>query len=189
MQKRDEEIIIDYLNGEKAAFTEIVDRYLKPIYNFNYRLIGNKKDAEDVSQIVFTKAWKNIRKFDTEKGFKTWIFSIAKNSCIDYLRKRKDIPLSVFDSEDGSNLIEDNLIDEELKADETFSRKQDKEQLDIALSTLSIVQRQIIILKYVNEMSLRETAEILNMPTDTVKSHHRRALIMLEKYLSAPKSE
>ena len=88
MKKSDNEIIIQYLNGDKDAFTEIVNRYLKLIYNFTYRLVGNEKVAEDISQEVFLKAWKNIKKFDLEKNFKTWIFSIAKNTAIDYLRKR-----------------------------------------------------------------------------------------------------
>ena len=183
----DEEIIISYLNGDKDAFTEVVNRYLKLIYNFTYRLVGNEKSAEDISQEVFLKAWKNLKKFDTEKSFKTWLFSIAKNSCIDYLRKRKDVSLSTFDSENGGNIIEDNLIDMELMADETFARKQDDEQLDIAMGTLSVIQKEVIILKYVNEMSLSETAEILGMSTDTVKSHHRRALIRLKRHLGAPK--
>ena len=69
MQKNDEEIIVDYLNGDKVAFTEIVNRYLKPIYNFSYRLIGNEKVSEDITQEVFLKAWKNIKRFRRESGY------------------------------------------------------------------------------------------------------------------------
>ena len=189
MQKSDEKIIIDYLYGNKDAFTEIVNRYLKMIYNFAYRFVGNEKPAEDITQETFLKVWKNIKKFDIEKSFKTWIFSIAKNTCIDYLRKRKDIPMSTFDNDDGGNIIEDNLTDKELKADEIFIQVEDKKQLDRAMKELSVAQKEVIILKYVNEMSLSETAEIMNMPKDTVKSHHRRALIRMKKLLNAPKLE
>ena len=184
MQKNDEEIIIDYLNGDKEAFTEIVNRYLKSIYNFAYRLVGNEKNAEDISQEVFLKVWKNIKKFDTEKSFKTWIFSIAKNASIDYLRKRKDIPMSVFENEDGGNAVADNLKDEELKADELFILAQNKKQVEKAVDELTLIQKEVIIFKYVNDMSLTEIAEIMNIPENTAKSHHRRALMKMKDILN-----
>jgi len=184
MQRSDEEIIIEYLNGNKNSFTEIVNRYLKSIYNFSYRLIGNEKAAEDIAQEVFLKVWKNIKKFDLEKSFKTWIFSIAKNTCIDYLRKRKDVPISMFDSEDGGNVIEDNLVDVELKADELFALAQDKKEVEKMMTGLTISQKEVIIMKYMNEMSLSEIAEIMKIPVDTAKSHHRRALIKMKRLLN-----
>ena len=64
MNKSDLEIIIEYLNGDKDVFTEIVNRYLKMIYNFIYRFVGNQKTAEDITQEVFLKVWKNIKKYN-----------------------------------------------------------------------------------------------------------------------------
>ena len=183
MENSDQEIIIEYLNGNKEAFTEIVNRYLKVVYNFIYRLVGNEKTAEDITQEVFLKIWKNIQKFDLEKSFKTWIFSIAKNTCVDYLRKRKDIPMSFFDDLNGDNVVEDNLIDSEPKADQVSILIENKKQVDMAISGLSMVQKEVIIMKYVNEMSLSEVAEIMDIPKDTVKSHYRRALIKMKKSL------
>src|ERR1035437_5277189 len=187
MKKTDEQLVKDYLDGDKDVFNEIVNRYLKLVYKFVYRLIGNEKEAEDISQVIFLKTWKNIRKFDTEKTFKTWIFSIAKNTSIDYLRKRKDIPMSLFDNEQGGNVIEDNLTSEEPDASEIFSLAQDKNQVQAIMNKLSIIQKEVIILKYVNEMSLSEIAVILDIPVDTAKSHHRRALIKMRSLLLAPK--
>ncbi len=183
MKRSDEEIIMNYLNGDEEAFTEIVNRYLKTIYNFIYRLVGSEKEAEDISQEVFLKVWKNLKKFDVEKSFKTWIFSVAKNTCIDYLRKRKDIPMSMFDNDEGENFIEDNLEDIERKPDEVFALAQNKKQIHKVLAELSVIQKEIMVLKYVNEMSLSETAEIMEMSKDTIKSHHRRALIKMRKLL------
>lgn len=187
MNRNDEKLVEDYLGGDKDAYTEIVTRYLKPIYNFIYRLIGNEKEAEDISQIVFLKAWKNIKKFDTDKSFKTWIFSIAKNASIDYLRKRKDIPMSSFENDAGDNPIADNLVSEERGADKVFAQSQDKKQIEIMMRGLSVEQKEVIILKYVNEMSLSETAEIMNMSKDTVKSHHRRALLKMRESIDSRK--
>ena len=183
MRKSDEEIIIEYLNGDKNAFTEIVNRYLKPIYNFTYRFVGNEKNAEDISQEVFLKVWKNIKRFDLEKSFKTWIFSIAKNTSIDYLRKRKDVPISAFDSEDGGNFIEDNLKDGELSANEIFALAQNKKQVEKVITKLSMIQKEVIVLKYMNEMSLTEVAIVLDIPVNTAKSHHRRALEKMKDML------
>jgi RNA polymerase sigma-70 factor, ECF subfamily len=187
MKKSDEEIIIDYLNGDRDAFNEIVNRYLKAIYNFTYRFVRDEKTAEDITQETFLKTWKNLKKFKMKKSFKTWIFSIAKNTSIDHLRKRKDVQISAFDNEEGGNFIEDNLKDVELKPDEIFALSQDKKQIEKIISELSIVQKQVIILKYTNEMPLSEIAEIMDIPIDTAKSHHRRALLRMRKLLSAPK--
>jgi RNA polymerase sigma-70 factor (ECF subfamily) len=136
---------------------------------------------------VFLKVWKNIKNFDIEKSFKTWIYSIAKNTSIDYLRKRKDVPISVFDSDDGGNMIEDTLIDEGLKPDEIFLLSQNKIHIEKVLEELSIVQKQVVLLKYMNEMSLSEVAEIMKIPLDTAKSHHRRAIIKMRNSVNAPK--
>ncbi|MFA6430235.1 MAG: RNA polymerase sigma factor [Candidatus Paceibacterota bacterium] len=189
MNDKDLDLIKDYLNGDEASFPKLVDIYLKSIFNFSYRIIGSEKDAEDITQEIFLKVWKNLKKFDIEKSFKTWIFSIAKNTCIDYLRKKRDIPMSVFDDEDGGNFIQDNLESEESSPEEKIILKENKKIFDEILKELSITQREIIVMKYVNELSLSEVAEIMNMPKDTVKSHHRRALLKMRDILNAPKSK
>ena len=189
MEKTDTQLIEDYLNGDKNVFDEIVNRYLKTVYNFVYRLVGNTKEAEDITQEVFLKVWKNLKKFDREKSFKTWIFSIAKNTAIDFLRKRKDIPISFFDNDDEENFLENTLIDEEPLADKVIELEYNKKEIEKVMLDLTVVQREVIILKYLNEMSLSEVSEIMNIPKETVKSHHRRALIKMKKKLesSAPK--
>ncbi len=190
MNKSDLEIIIEYLNGDKDVFTEIVNRYLKMIYNFIYRFVGNQKTAEDITQEVFLKVWKNIKKYNLEKSFKTWIFTVAKNTAIDFLRKRKDIPMSSFDNENGGNIIEDSLTDEELRADEIYIMAENKKLIENVLTKLTAIQKEIMIMKYVSGLSLFEVAEILQMSKDTVKSHHRRALLRMKKLLEgehAPK--
>ncbi len=187
MDDKDLKLICNFLNGDRSSFDSLVDIYLKTIFNFTYRIIGDEKDAEDITQEIFLKVWKNIKKFNIEKNFKTWIFSIAKNTCIDYLRKRKDIPMSVFDDEDGGNFIQDNLESEEPSSEEKIILKENKKMIDETLKELSIIQREIIVMKYVNELSLSEVADIMNMSKDTVKSHHRRALLKMRDSLSAPK--
>ena len=87
--KTDEEIILLYKNGDQEAFKELINRYVSPLYNFTARLT-NRSDASDIVQEIFIKAWKNIEHFNPSKAsFKTWIFTIAKNTTTDFLRKKR----------------------------------------------------------------------------------------------------
>lgn len=102
----DEILIKKYLQGDEKSLEILIQRYLKPIYSFIYRFIGNKQDAEDVTQEVFVKAWRNFKKFDQEKKFKTWIFSIAKNTAIDFLKKRRQFRFLSFPAKANPLLAE-----------------------------------------------------------------------------------
>lgn len=86
MDKDDNQLIIDYLAGNEASFTLLVKRHLKPVYNFAYRLCGDKVAAEDIAQETFLKIWKNIKKYKHSENFKPWLFKIARNTTIDWLR-------------------------------------------------------------------------------------------------------
>ncbi|MCX6789783.1 MAG: sigma-70 family RNA polymerase sigma factor, partial [Candidatus Gribaldobacteria bacterium] len=95
MQKlSDNEIVKRHLKGDEEALEFLVRRYLKPIYSFVCRNVGDADVAEDITQETFVKMWKNLKKFDQQKNFKSWLFTIAKNSSIDFLRKKKVTPLS-----------------------------------------------------------------------------------------------
>jgi RNA polymerase sigma-70 factor (ECF subfamily) len=95
----DQDLISKYLAGDEKSLEILIEQYLKPIYSFVYRYTGSASNAEDITQDVFVRVWKNLKKFDQNKKFKTWIFSIAKNAAIDWLRKKKTISLSDDDME------------------------------------------------------------------------------------------
>ena len=185
MLPTDNNLVQRYLDGDKNSFSEIVDIYLKQIFNFSYNLVGSRKDAEDITQDVFVKLWKILSKFDLEKSFKTWIFAIARNTCIDFLRKKKEIPFSKFDNEEGNNFLEDTLIDNELTPDEVFVISENKENIEKVLLKLSVIQKEVVVLRYMNGMSFDEISEVLNLPLNTVKSHHNRALVKMRDILAA----
>ena len=88
MPKKEEQLVRDYLKGDENSLEILIGQYLKPIYSFIYRYVGNASEAEDITQEVFVRVWKNLKKFDQNKKFKTWIFGIAKNASIDWLRKK-----------------------------------------------------------------------------------------------------
>src|SRR3990167_9964443 len=101
----DEEIIALYKSGEKEAFKNLIDRYTIPLYNFTARLT-NRIDTSDIVQEIFIKIWKNLNNFDREKAsFKTWIFTIARNTVIDFSRKRERLLFSDMENNSEKCLI------------------------------------------------------------------------------------
>jgi RNA polymerase sigma-70 factor (ECF subfamily) len=183
MKSADEILITNYLSGEEESFNILVGRYLKPIYSFIYRYIGRQEEAEDITQDVFLRVWRNLKKFDRKKSFKTWIFSIAKNASIDFLRKKKSIPFSEFENEKGENTIIEKIASPALLPDEIFERKNIVQILTSAMEKLSLNYRLVLFLRYNDHFTFREIAESLDKPINTVTSQHRRALIKLKKIL------
>ena len=92
----DNQLISKVLDGDEEAFAEIVKIYLKPIYNFLYRLAGDRDAAEDLTQETFVKAWRNLKSFDQKRSFKTWLFTIAKNTAFRLAEKEKRNPIFEF---------------------------------------------------------------------------------------------
>src|SRR5581483_632357 len=174
----DQQLISNYLSGDEEALKELISRYLKPVYNFIYHLAGNKENAEDISQETFVKAWKNLKKYNPEQNFKTWLFTIARNTAIDWLRKKKSLVFSDFDSDD-KNVMESTLSDESPQALEEIILSEDKKHLLEGIEKLSPMYQSILTLRYNEEFTFKEIGEILGKPLHTVKSQHRRALIQL----------
>ena len=182
MDKTDSQIVEDCLDGNTPSFELIVNRYLNQVYNFIYRLCGNREESNDISQDVFIKIWKNLGKFDSKQNFKTWIFTIARNATIDWLRKKRNILFSDLDSEDF--IFEENIADIEPLQDELFQNKELKILLDNALNKLSFNYREVVLLHLVEGLTFEDISIVIKKPTNTVKSQYRRALIDLRKILS-----
>jgi len=191
MDLDDKQLIENYLDGDGNSFSILIDRYLKSVFNFAYRLCGNKNDAEDIAQDTFLKVWKNIKKYNGKNSFKTWLFTIARNTTIDYLRKKRDLKFSDFDTEEG-NYIEDTLADKEILSDDVFAKSENKGILEKMFNEMPSIYKEILVMHYTNDLSLEEISQILKRPMNTIKSQHRRALIFIrddaKKRLNAPKN-
>jgi RNA polymerase sigma-70 factor (ECF subfamily) len=179
----DEQLITNYFTGDKKSLEILINRYLKPIYNFVYRYIGDTHEAEDVTQEIFLKMWRNLKKFKKGKKFKTWLFTIAKNTCLDFLKKKKAILFSEFENEKGENRFIETLIDPGPLPNEIFEQTMNKELLYQAINQLPLKYRLILFLHYNNHFTFQEIAEIFNEPLNTIKSRHLRAILMLKKLL------
>lgn len=174
----DKKLIQRYLKGEAQALDFLIAKYLKPIYGFVYKNVGNEANAEDITQEVFIKVWKNIKKFNQNKNFKPWIFQIAKNTSIDFLRKKKTIPFSKFENEKGQNMLVENIT---AKPANLLEKLSDKKTLAIAMQNLTAKEQKVINLRHTDGMSFREIAELFQESANTVKSRYRRSLINLKK--------
>ncbi len=186
MNRSDQQLIADYLSGDEQSLELLIRQYLKPIHSFVYRYVGSAPEAEDITQEVFVRVWRNLKKFDQNKSFKTWIFSIAKNASLDYLKKKKAIPFSEFDTEEGGNRITDTLVDPSPLPQELLERAGMAEMLNAAMERLSPRYRMVLFLRYNDHFNFREIAESLGQSLNTVKSQHRRALVILKNLLSEP---
>mgnify|MGYP001566607817 FL=1 len=184
MEKNDKQLVWDYLSGDETALNIIIRRHLKLVYNFAYRLTGRAQDSEDISQETFIKIWKNIKRYDQNQEFKTWLLAIAKNTAIDWLRKRKDFVFSDFETTEGKNSILDFLADSAPIPDKVALQAEDKKFIGELLSQLSPSDREIISFRYDDSLTFEKIGRILSQPLNTVKSRHRRAMVFLRKILN-----
>ena len=182
MEETDEYLISEYLKGDEDSFKVLLSKYTSSIYNFSTRFVG-RENASDITQDVFIKVWKNIKKFDIEKAhFKTWLFTIARNTITDYLRKKKMINFSSLDRDEVD--FADNIEDDVVLPDEALLQLEDKEVLNNTLDKIPPNYREVLILYYQEEMTFNEIGKLLNKPLNTVKSYHHRALILLRGILA-----
>ena len=185
MQNHSDQKLIDaYLKGNEESLEILISRYLKPIYSFVYRYVGDSQEAEDITQQVFIKVWWNLKKFDQQKSFKPWIFAIAKNTSIDLLKRKKEVPFSKFENAAGINILTESLVDPADLPDKLFEQKDIARMLYSAMENLSVQYRMVLFLRYNDHFTFREISESLEEPLHTVKSRHRRALIQLKNLLT-----
>jgi RNA polymerase sigma-70 factor (ECF subfamily) len=186
MDLSDQELLLKYIDGDGEALHVLIKRYLKPVYNYTYRLSGNASDAEDVTQETFVKVWRYAEKFRPDENFKTWLFTIAHRSAIDLLRKKKQLVFSDFTNDDEESSFVHTLIDTEPLADELFAKAEEKAVIENAVAKLSVTYREVLMLYYTEELTFDEIGKVVGKSLNTVKSQHRRALLTLRKLLENP---
>jgi RNA polymerase sigma-70 factor (ECF subfamily) len=180
-ESSDQQLIRDYLKGDDLALEILVQRYLKLIYSFIFRLVKNEQTAEDLTQEVFVKIWKNLRKFKKNRNFKAWALTIAKNSAIDFLRKKKTASFSEFDVAEGENLILEILADSAPLPDAVLESKNLMQKAESAVNKLSSKSKEVMVLHYNQGLTFEEISQLLGESLNTVKSRHHRALIGLRR--------
>lgn len=180
----DSKIIKEALRGNQAAFEKLMRKYHDAIYMLIYRMVREKAEVEDLTQEAFIKAFASLRSFNNEFAFSTWLYKIATNNSIDYIRRKKLQSFSLdkqFDTEDDQYTYE--VPDTTYQPDRPIIEKQRTKLIDDAINALPEKYRRVIILRHKEERDYCEIAQILHLPLGTVKAHIFRARELLKKYL------
>lgn len=174
MNARDDTILVgECLRGDNKAFETLVRKYQKPIYNLAFRMLGNHEDASDITQTVFVKAYEKLDSYDPRRQFFSWIYRIAVNESINFLKKRK----RADEYESGVTAYN------ELTPEDNFKNMELSEHVGLAISRLKVDYRMVLVLKHYHDFSYQEMSEILDIPEKTVKSRLFSARQQLKEIL------
>ena len=179
------ELVSQSRNGDRAAFTELVNRYAAKVFRLARHITKNDHDAEDVLQEAFLKAYSRLDQFQGNSRFYTWLVRIAVNEALMKLRRaktRKTVSLDQeLESEDGS--LPRETASEEESPEERYGRLETREYLTQAIDSLSEAYRSVFVLRDIEGLSTEETAEMLDLSVSAVKSRLLRARLQLREKL------
>lgn len=154
---------------DPANFTEIVEQYQKPVFNLCARMLGDEVEAEDAAQETFWKAYKNIKSYDPNRPFLTWLLSIAAHYCIDQIRKRR------FGSVSIDAMPDDFIPDLEMLPEHSATQSEEQTRIRELLITLSPEDRSAVVMRYWYDYSDEEIGKVLHLTVSAVKSRLFRA--------------
>jgi RNA polymerase sigma-70 factor (ECF subfamily) len=188
----DEALMIRFQSGDRSAFTLLVRRHQSPLYNFVVRQLRSSSAAEEVVQDAFVRVVHNAAEFRHASRFSTWLYTIARNLCIDHVRKRAlrnhpslDEPKrGQHDAGGEGPTLGDRTADTRVNVERTAVAAEIRERLLAAVDELPDEQREVFLLREVSNVPFKEIAEIVGVPENTVKSRMRYALERLQAALS-----
>jgi RNA polymerase sigma-70 factor (ECF subfamily) len=176
----DEDLMVLYQRGEVRAFELLLTRHRKPVYNFILRFVGDKETAEDLLQEAFMRVIKGAEAYKRQAKFTTWLYTIARNLCVDQTRRRKHRKHASLDApmepSDDSGTLLDVIPSKEMASDRQSVNKQLHETMHRAISALSEEQREVFLMREFLDMPFKQIAEVVGVPENTVKSRMRYAL-------------
>jgi len=185
----DDELIEIYLKkgfDSQIAFETLLIRYKKSVYSFLLRMVSHKPVAEDLFQEVFMRVIKGLPEYKMENYFKSWIFRIANNLAIDYLRRKNKIKFSSLEDEIGETKESKIKLHDRLKSCEPLPEKiiENKEfmkELSESMKNLTIEQREVFLMRHESGLSFKEIAKLLNCPLNTALGRMNQAIGKLKK--------
>lgn len=181
--KYDYKLVNLAIDGDEQAYAELMDRYKDAIYYMLLKMVNNKNDAEDLTIEAFGKAFKNIEQYTPNYAFSTWLFKIATNNCIDFIRKKKANLVSIDQTEDDSDITPPPLQAHTLDPEEDMIKSQKVDLMRSVIHKLKPRYRNLIELRYFKEYSYEEIAEQLQIPIGTVKAKLFRAREFLQNLM------
>lgn len=181
----DEAAIIEQaLAGSQRAYTALSNRHRQAVYHIVFKIVRNEETARDLVQETFMKAFSSLASYRSEYRFSTWLYKIAANCSIDFLRKKRIDALSLdrpLETKDGT--VELEVADYSFHPERDLERKQQRVTIEEAIDTLPPKYREVIIYRHKDDKSYEEIADLLSVPVGTVKARIFRARELLKKKL------
>ena len=188
--RNDYNLVLKAREGDQKAYADLMHRYKDSIFFMVLKMVNNREDAMDLTIETFAKAFEKLDKYQPDFAFSTWLFRVATNNCIDFIRKRKlnTTSINLMYSAEGDEFelqIKADILDPE----ETSILKQQKEVINLLLETLPTRYRNLVTLRYLEELSYEEIAVELDLPLGTVKAQLYRARDLLSNIFTTFKRE
>jgi len=178
-QPSDEQLVAAYQRGESDAFTQLVGRYEKELYHFLVKFLGQASLAEEAFQEAFLQVHLSVDRFETDRRFRPWLYTIAANKARDMLRsraRRPTVQVTVRDDDDSDSDLWAHLLRDETTPENLLEQKEQKEHVQRIIAAMPERFREILIMAYFQQLSYKEMAEALQVPLGTVKSRLHAAV-------------
>jgi RNA polymerase sigma-70 factor (ECF subfamily) len=170
------------LAGDEKAYRELVEMYQPQVYSLAMRMVRRAEDAEDITQDTFVRMFRALDRYDPERAFAAWLFTIASRLCIDHLRRRKVRPISLTQREPGSEEeYEIEVEDPGPAPEEVAIRAEEERHSSQLIEALPPHYRIVVMLRHQQDLSYEEIAQALNLPLGTVKARIHRARALLKQ--------
>lgn len=176
----DNELIALSSVGDEQALGELVRRHVDFVYRIALRTTENRDDAEDATQQAFVNAWKAIQMFQSGANFRAWIGRIVRNTAIDVMRKRREVPFSAYEGT-GYETEQFVVVDDSPSPEARAMERESHTYAHTLLGALSTDDQEIVLLHVSDGLTFREIGDILDTPLHTIKSRYRRALQRLKE--------
>ncbi|MGC4116467.1 MAG: RNA polymerase sigma factor [Myxococcales bacterium] len=184
----DEKLMLAYKAGDVRSFEELVRRHRGAVYNFLFRLSNNRQRAEDLLQETWLKVVRSAGTYEAKAKFTTWVYTIARNLCMDAIRKdsyRKADSLDATSGEgEDERALSEKVASADAQPDRTAHAASLRPVLAKAISRLPPEQREVFVLREYHGVQFKDIAEVTGVPENTVKSRMRYALESLRKFLA-----
>jgi len=185
--KLDADLVQHAIDGDQRAYAELMERYRDAIYFMLLKMVNNMSDAEDLTIEAFGKAFKNIRQYTANYAFSTWLFKIASNNAIDFMRKKKLNNISIDETLRDNESMPVNIRSEQPTPEESLISEQKMAMLRNIVSKLKPRYRKLVELRYFYEYTYEEISEEMSLPIGTVKAQLFRARELLQNILKENK--
>lgn len=188
-EEADEILMLRYQEGEVRAFEVLLTRHRRGVYNFIYRFVGSRDRAEDLMQETFLRVIKGAGSYQKQAKFTTWLYTIARNLCVDQSRRQKHRKAASLDQPIGGGEERDrSLLDvvpgKDMRSDREVINRQLYSTIEQAVAALPDEQREVFLMREFLDMAFKDIADVVGVPENTVKSRMRYALEKLRQELA-----